>query len=67
MAALKDSGVIAGDETPQRVVERIGRAIETGDAAAVERLIGPGVLSDAQRLRMSSTASAWRSGRGCAN
>lgn len=52
VAALKDAGVIAGDETPQRVVERIGRAIETGDAAAVERLIGPGVLSDAQRARL---------------
>lgn len=52
VTALQDSGVVRGDELPEQLIERIGRAIETGDPEVVEREIGPGVLSAAQRTRL---------------
>jgi len=46
-----------GDPDPRALVERIGRALENGDIDAVERLIGGGVLSPAQREQLRSLAS----------
>lgn len=55
---LKETGVIkAGDPDPQTLLEKIGRALETGDMKTVERLIGQDVLPPAQRARLSELAA----------
>jgi outer membrane protein OmpA-like peptidoglycan-associated protein len=58
--ALETTGSVPempGDPDPQSLVERIGRALETGDAGAVERLIGKGVLTPTQREQLRNLAA----------
>ncbi len=55
--ALETTGSVPGDPDPRALVERIGRALESGNIEAVERLIGEGVLSPAQREQLRSLAS----------
>jgi len=58
--ALENTGSLPdkpGDPDPRALVERIGRALQTGDIESVERLIGKAVLTSDQREQLRSLAS----------